>query len=203
MTKRRNPVTIKPWTGTWDCAVSDCGKRRKCTRGRPSSKWCPKHTARVARHGSVDAVHTPPLVSNPSYRTVHSRVSKTRGHASTHLCVTCGLPAEEWAYDHTDPDERTDSARGLKYSTEVRHYQPMCHKCHTEFDDDLRPSGIRKPPIVRGTAHGKSKLTEQDVRDLRAARAVGESAASLALKYGVCVSTIRRVVQRQGWTHVD
>lgn len=35
-----------------------------------------------------------------------------------------------WSYDGTDPDERTDSARGYRYSLDLSRYRPLCRSCH-------------------------------------------------------------------------
>lgn len=35
-----------------------------------------------------------------------------------------------WSYDGTDPDERTDPARGCRYSPDPDHYRPRCRSCH-------------------------------------------------------------------------
>lgn len=68
----------------------------------------------------------------PSYSTTHRWLSQARGRPSTHACVECGGCAEEWAYDHADPNELT-SSKG-PYSPQYGHYQPMCRRCHRLFD---------------------------------------------------------------------
>lgn len=75
-----------------------------------------------------------------TYGTAHRHVRQLRGPASAHVCP-CGKPAREWAYDHADPDERTEArdlrGRGVRvvaYSTDPEHYRAMCHGCHVRFD---------------------------------------------------------------------
>lgn len=192
---------VKAWSGTWLCAADGCSKRRKCTYGRPSSPYCPMHNARQARHGDVTITHSlSEKTANPGYRTVHSRIAKKHGPASEYLCIGCGQPADEWAYDHKDPAERTDPIRGLAYSDDPGHYAPMCRKCHNAFDDAIKPKS--RPPHPRGELHHKSKLTEQNIREIRDSAAAGEPHRLIAERYGVSVSTVDRVVQRKTWTHV-
>ena len=51
-------------------------------------------------------------------------------------CARCAKPAREWAYDHLDPHEKTDTWGGfeVRYSVNVEHYQPLCRSCHRAFD---------------------------------------------------------------------
>lgn len=84
---------------------------------------------------AIDAARRPnvptPLPVN-TYAAVHSRLPSLTGQ----LC-RCGEAAEEWSYDHTDPDELT-SERGLPYSLDREHYRPMCRRCHRKYDADYR-----------------------------------------------------------------
>jgi DNA invertase Pin-like site-specific DNA recombinase len=66
----------------------------------------------------------------------------------------------------------------------------------------LERAGVpRDAPQSRG---GKSaKLTAARVRAIRRRHAAGESPAALAREYDVHVRTIRRIVHRVTWRHVD
>lgn len=55
---------------------------------------------------------------------------------------------------------------------------------------------------ARGSRKSVSKLTEQQVAEIRARAAVGELHRILAAEYGVSRPTISRIVNRRGWTHV-
>lgn len=91
----------------------------------------------------IDAARRPkqpePEPSN-SYGAVHSRLGQVIGQD-----CNCGMPAEEWAYDHGDPDELT-SELGFPYSLDPVHYKPMCRPCHRKYDADYRKeTGTAKP----------------------------------------------------------
>lgn len=63
----------------------------------------------------------------------HARLRKVRGPAKLLACVKCDGPAQEWAYDGLDPDERTgenSSGNRVTYSTDLGHYRPLCRPCH-------------------------------------------------------------------------
>ncbi len=67
------------------------------------------------------------------YGAMHGRVRAERGPACDQTCLHCSNPAQDWAYDHNDPDERTESALGV-FSLDIMHYIPLCCKCHAKFD---------------------------------------------------------------------
>jgi len=67
-----------------------------------------------------------------SYSGAHQRTVSTRGKASKQTCP-CGAPAEQWAYNHSDPDERSAVGRGA-YSLDPQHYVAMCGPCHAQLD---------------------------------------------------------------------
>lgn len=75
-----------------------------------------------------------------TYNTAHKRVRWARGRARDHACVDCGNRANEWSYDHSDPNEMTQMVRRrdrrtpMTYSADVNRYQPRCHECHAQFD---------------------------------------------------------------------
>ena len=65
------------------------------------------------------------------------------------------------------------------------------------------PNAKRKrSPRASGSRNGASVLTEADVLRLRAQAAAGIPRAALASEYGIALSSIARIVNRQGWTHI-
>lgn len=111
-----------------------------CDRLRETRLWCNTHYENWRRNG--DPVPRGPKSgeespnwrgSDVAYRTAHARVTKAKGRAADHECISCGDRAEDWAYDHGDPDARVSDG-GLLYSAEPSHYQPMCRACHKSFD---------------------------------------------------------------------
>jgi hypothetical protein len=66
-----------------------------------------------------------------------------------------------------------------------------------------KPPRPRTSTPLRGERHGNARLTEAAVREIRAARQLGATQRSLAQRYGVRPSTIRFVLTRQTWSHVE
>lgn len=70
-----------------------------------------------------------------TYYGMHDRVIAERGPAKDHPCAHCGyyVPADNWAYDHSDRYERL-SPEGFPWSLDVHRYIPLCLPCHYRFD---------------------------------------------------------------------
>lgn len=91
---------------------------------------------------AIDAARRPKLPwVPPTYSGVHQRMPSLEGRA----CWQCGDPAEQWAYDHDDPNELV-SEKGLPYSLDQARYKPMCRPCHGRFDlEHRRETGTARP----------------------------------------------------------
>lgn len=86
----------------------------------------------------------------------------------------------------TQQDNVNDMVRRDRHSAGDRHY-------------------ARRSPelVVRGEAHGNSKLTEDSVREIRRTFVIGESSyTQYAKQYGVTKSTISNVVSGKIWRSV-
>jgi hypothetical protein len=69
--------------------------------------------------------------------------------------------------------------------------------------NDNQHDMVAKGRHCHGTAHHRAKLTEADVRSIRARRATGEAVATLAGDYRMSLATIRQIVDRRSWKHVN
>lgn len=74
------------------------------------------------------------------YDAVHGRLRRLYGRASLRPCEHCGGVAKDWAYDHTDPNELSESANGA-FSLDLKRYFPLCSRCHLVFDQSFRRFG--------------------------------------------------------------
>jgi len=124
------PGTQHPWPGTClTCGTEVAPKLANIRSGRGGCKHCA-----VAKNAGP--THYKWNGGSTGYESAHQRIKRQRGKAADHLCVECGQAAAQWAYDHSDPDERLCTVKGqeLAYSTDVERYQPMCYLCHKAFD---------------------------------------------------------------------
>lgn len=92
----------------------------------------------------------------PAYSTAHRRVRAARGKAFEFRCIDCGGVAEEWSYNHRDPNPLTEIIRGreVHYSANVENYDPRCRSCHQEFDRPLLPEVETEALLACGTYAG-------------------------------------------------
>lgn len=107
------------------CDVAGCG-RRHFGRG-----YCRTHHERWRQHSDpqADVPITTRERGGVSFWSVVQRLRAERGPASGRRCACCAAPAACWSYDGSDPDERTDPAKGYRYSLDLDCYQPRCRSC--------------------------------------------------------------------------
>ena len=141
--RKGKPFTeLKPRRIEGGCGVAGCELPRR--RGR----YCPKHTARIARHGDPHKViphsernfltgedHPKWTGDEATYNAVHMRLRTQRGSASEYRCISCPAVAEQWAYVHNR--ERSATAVEGPYSVVLADYEPMCVRCHKRMDMDI------------------------------------------------------------------
>jgi len=87
---------------------------------------------------------------------------------------------------HLNDDSLNDSLANLAWGT------------RKENEDDKRRNG--NAPV--GENHGRSRLTNADVRAIRAAATTGATNQAIADQYGVTQPTISKIVTRKSWSHV-
>ena len=85
---------------------------------------------------------------------------------------------------------------------------PLCQnpahlKLGTHADNMREMEQRGRAKYVRGEAHGKSRLTTESVKTIRAMRADGETLHSIASAIGVTIATIHNVVTGRTWSHVE
>ena len=141
-----------------------CSHPDGCPEPHLAGGLCSRHYHRLKRTGSLGPVEVlgqgPGQLSNAwkgdnvPYHGAHSRVRRLHGSPSGYPCSHCGGRAQDWAYDHLDPNEKHDSM-GRPYSVDPTHYSPLCRVCHYQFDrggesDEISqrcvPSDIERQP---------------------------------------------------------
>jgi hypothetical protein len=83
---------------------------------------------------------------------------------------------------------------------------PCCNPAHL-FRGDAVANNADKLAKGRqvnlfGESNPSARLTEDDVREMRAAHAAGESVPSLARRFDYNDSNLRRIIKRELWKHV-
>jgi transposase-like protein len=109
-----------------------------CTGKALAKGYCAAHLRQLRIHGRMVPIRT--IFDECTYVAAHHRCRTLWGSARQYPCVACGDPAEDWAYDGTDPTERHDTRVEwvVAYSKFPEFYMPMCKPCHKERDVECR-----------------------------------------------------------------
>ena len=118
------PTTRRRWECLCECGTSVLVATVDLRNGHTKSCGC------YSRERSSKG-NSRPVVS---YDGAHLRIMYAKGSASQFLCVDCGGKAQEWSYDHADPEELWGGRSGCVYSLSPEHYVPRCRVCHRAFD---------------------------------------------------------------------
>lgn len=112
----------------WLC-LCDCGR----TTIILASNLTSGHSKSCGKCSLIPRGGRKPRITNPVYRTVHTRLVQDLGPASSFTCVDCSGPALHWSYNHSDPTPMY-SPEGMAYSTDPDCYEPRCALCHKAYD---------------------------------------------------------------------
>jgi hypothetical protein len=112
------------------------------------------------------------------------------GYLACHTCDTPSCVNENHLWEGTNADNIRDARdKGRLVLPTVR-------------ATGERSGARRHPEKYRGENHGKARLTEQDVRRIRALADQGKKAGALAVQFDVHCNTIHGVLSRRNWSHV-
>jgi hypothetical protein len=109
-----------------------------CTGKAKSKGYCGAHIRQLRLHGRMVPIRT--IFDECTYTGAHHRCRALWGRVQQYPCIECGDPAEEWAYDGTDPSELYDTRHDwrlrsiIPYSKFPEFYMPMCKRCHKKLD---------------------------------------------------------------------
>lgn len=106
--------------------------------------------------------------------------------------------------NHKDGNKTNNAASNLEYVTPSENML-HAHRVLNAFANRKKPV-YRKPPdqtkYCRGMAQRNARLTDDDVREIRALSASGMSQHAIAALYPVNRTQIQKIIKRQRWSHV-
>lgn len=136
----------------------------------------------------------PDRILAPSMRSGYASVAfydKGRQVHRVHVLVAeafIGLRPPGHVVNHKNLDKSDNRACNLEWVTQ------------RENIEHAREHG-RIPPPLKGEAHASSRITEADVRRIRALAGT-VSQRTLAREYGLTQPAIYKIIHRQAWVHV-
>ncbi|WP_219418586.1 hypothetical protein [Pseudonocardia nigra] len=164
--------------GARRCTVPGCGRDHK------AHGYCRTHYRRWQRHGEPLAA-VPIADTGTSYRAALTQLRASRGAPDAQRCADCAGLAAVWAYDGTDPDERTEPGRGRRYSLDPARYRPLCRFCHRRAVLD------RAAPVPEARRGAPALDVDRAVR----LYAAGASAAGIAALLRVSPDAVLRALR--------
>ena len=189
------------------CACAQCGARflafpSRVTQGR--LHFCSRQCHADWKYAqAVASVQEPQATRLPNGCLIFNGWKNERGYGRVRAGGT-GHPAHTFAWEVANGRSMPDGMIG-------------CHTCPGGDNPScVEPTHIwpgtnaennadaaRKGRLRKGSQHPCSKLTEDDVRDIRSTYDPGViSQQTLAFEYGVSQVLIGKIVRREVWTHV-
>lgn len=213
---KRNGTTDDP---AQQCATDGCNRVRfakgRCN-GCYQTQWARMKFNRTGEHDTLGRS----LVHKPQGVRLRARIDTSLGTGACHPWTgTC----DENGYGRMRWDGRmrqvTNILLEIEYGENVLAGGKIgCHTCDnppccniehlypgtrkTNSDDCWSRGRGSKPPVRRGEAHHCAKLTEDQVRAMRADRERGDTLSVLVVRYGVSKPVVSKICRREIWTHV-
>lgn len=91
--------------------------------------------------------------------------------------------------NHKDGQKRNNRLANLEYATEAYNNQHAYDVC-----------GKKMP---RGEANHAAKLTQDDIRQIRALRASGLLLREIGARFNICMQHVAQITSGKSWTHVQ
>lgn len=153
------------------------------------------------------------------YTTVDDLRAKCEVDERTGCWLWTGPIAGGTGYGLTKNEGKTVSVHRLMFRLahgEIVAGNDVCHRCDVRrcINPEHLWQGTRAENLadmhakgravdVRGEKHPKAKLTESQVRDIRAAVASGETMVAIAGRYGLTPMSVWSIHHRRNWRHVQ
>lgn len=144
-------------------------------------------------------------IGNHGYPTADLSLSGIVYHRLVHRLVCVAFhghaPTKLHQVAHADGTRTNNAASNLRWATRSENMEDA--RAHGTMALGARHGRTQKPEKTpRGERHGHAKLTEADVKAIRAAKRVNGSGRSLAARYGVSPAAISVIRARKTWGHI-
>ena len=144
----------------------------------------------VAGQGAIAGRILSPGGDGGGYLIVGLSINGTRRHHKVRRLVAAaflGPCPEGKEVNHKDGNKKNNCPENLEYMT---HSENMSHAYKTGLASQ------------RGKNNGNRKLTEEKACKIRRLLADGQTQTSIAVRFGVCTSTINAIASGERWVHL-
>jgi hypothetical protein len=120
------------------------------------------------------------------------------------ICHSCDNPAcvrPDHLFLGTHQDNMDDRNRKGRQAQGERHVSRT--RPEVLMRGDTHYAKTQPERLARGEGHGRTTLTADQVRAIRATYGTGPSLAKIAKEYGVDRGTIHNIVRRRTWAHIE
>lgn len=189
------------------CSITGCGSDSR------TGGFCNKHALRLRHTGTTDPGPKAQGTIEDRFSRLFQRLApnecwpwlgaKARGYGR----ISVGAKSEGWLLAHRVAWEIANNCV-IPLDMVVMHscdnppcVNPSHLKLGTQSENvkDMQEKRRHFVPHAKGIEHHSAIFTEAQVKEIRASN---ESAKSLARKYGVGPSTVRRIQLRKTWKHI-
>lgn len=143
------------------------------------------------RHGTRQQIRKPFVTARGELRYTLTSKANRSAHQLVAAAFIGPCPAGK-EIDHVDGKRSNNRPANLEYVTRSQNNRRA-------FALGLR---VGAWPKLRGSAHGRARLTEANVKAIRRRHAIKPDNVGLARKYGVSLPTIEAIVYRRTWKHL-
>jgi hypothetical protein len=186
--------------GRW---AAEQGRHRYCSREHYKADWQARMLVRfwskVDRRGPDECWEWQAGREDSGYGVFDGRHAHRVAWEITNGAIPAGLIVRHYVCDNRP----CCNVAHMKLGTRRQNSEDMVRKGR-QATGDRSPRRLHPESYAVGEAHGNSKLTPDQVREMRRLYAVGgETHQSLGRRFGISAAIAGRIVSRKMWKHIE
>ena len=172
----------------------------------PDECWPWRGTRHSARYGHLRQGGRLLRAHRVAWEMSHGPIPKGDGYHGTCVCHTCdNRPCcnPSHLFLGTQADNMADCVAKGRANKPAGDDNWTRNNPQALARGDRNGARLHPQLLARGASNGRAVLDDERVCDIRAASSAGESGRSIARRFGVHEASIRRILNRTNWAHVE